>query len=73
MSAFLFSEWLDKPVWMWIGFMAIVIGLLAFDLGVWHKDDKEMGISESLWLSAFYFLFPAPMVLPSGGPTKPAR
>ncbi len=57
MSGFLFSEWLDKPVWMWIGFMSIVVGLLAFDLGVWHKDDKEMGISESLWLSAFYFLF----------------
>ncbi len=57
MSSFLLSEWLDKPVWMWIGFMSIVIALLAFDLGIWHKDDKEMGISESLWLSAFYFAF----------------
>jgi tellurite resistance protein TerC len=37
--------------------MSIVIALLAFDLGVWHKDDKEMGIAESLWLSAFYFAF----------------
>jgi tellurite resistance protein TerC len=49
------SEWLDKPVWMWIGFFTLVIALLAFDLGIWHKDDMEMGISESLWLSAFYF------------------
>jgi tellurite resistance protein TerC len=57
MPAFLFMEWFDKPVWMWIGFMSIVIALLAFDLGVWHKDDKEMGIAESLWLSAFYLAF----------------
>jgi tellurite resistance protein TerC len=57
MPEFFFYEWLDKPVWMWTGFMAIVIALLAFDLGVWHKEDKEMGISESLWLSLFYFLF----------------
>jgi tellurite resistance protein TerC len=55
MPAFFLMEWLDKPVWMWTGFMGIVVALLAFDLGIWHKDDKEMGISESLWLSAFYF------------------
>jgi tellurite resistance protein TerC len=57
MPAFLLAEWLDKPVWMWIGFMSIVVALLAFDLGVLNKKDKEMGIAESLWLSAFYFGF----------------
>ncbi|MGL5114117.1 MAG: TerC family protein [Beijerinckiaceae bacterium] len=57
MPEFFFTEWLDKPVWMWTGFMGIVIALLAFDLGIWHKEDKEMGISESLWLSVFYFGF----------------
>jgi tellurite resistance protein TerC len=55
MPAFFLMEWLDKPVWMWIGFMGIVAALLAFDLGVLNKKDKEMGIAESLWLSAFYF------------------
>jgi tellurite resistance protein TerC len=55
MTSFFLAEWLNKPVWMWVGFFTLVIALLAFDLGVWHKDDKEMGISESLWLSAFYF------------------
>ncbi len=55
MPAFFLMEWLDKPVWMWIGFMGIVGALLAFDLGVLNKKDKEMGIAESLWLSAFYF------------------
>jgi tellurite resistance protein TerC len=57
MPDFLLAEWLNKPLWMWAGFFSIVVALLAFDLGIWHKDDKEMGISESLWLSAFYFAF----------------
>ena len=54
---FMLLEWIGKPVWMWVGFFAIVLALLAFDLGVLHKEDKEMGISESLWLSAFYIGF----------------
>lgn len=54
---FLALEWIGKPVWMWVGFLTIVLALLAFDLGVLHKEDKEMGISESLWLSAFYIGF----------------
>jgi len=54
---FLAAEFIGKPVWMWVGFLAIVMALLAFDLGVLHKEDKEMGIRESLWLSAFYIAF----------------
>ncbi|MGK7866406.1 TerC family protein [Falsiroseomonas sp. E2-1-a20] len=54
---FLLYEWIGKPVWMWVAFLSIVFGLLAFDLGVLHKEDKEMGISESLYLSAFYIGF----------------
>jgi tellurite resistance protein TerC len=54
---FLTAEWIGQPVWMWLGFLGIVFVLLAFDLGVLHKEDKEMGISESLWLSAFYIGF----------------
>jgi tellurite resistance protein TerC len=50
-------EWIGKPVWMWLGFLAVVLALLAFDLGVLNKDDKEMGIKESLVLSAFYIGF----------------
>lgn len=38
----------------WIAFFVIVIALMAFDLGVLHKTDHEIGIKESLWLSAFY-------------------
>jgi tellurite resistance protein TerC len=54
---FMLYEWIGKPIWMWAGFLTIVVALLAFDLGVLHKEDKEMGISESLWLSAFYIGF----------------
>ncbi len=52
---FMALEWIGKPVWMWVGFLSIVLALLAFDLGVLHKSDHEMGIAESLKLSAFYF------------------
>jgi tellurite resistance protein TerC len=48
------AEWLGKPIWMWSGFLAIVLALLAFDLGILHKEDKELGIAESLRLSVFY-------------------
>jgi tellurite resistance protein TerC len=51
---FLYIDWLGTPIWFWMAFIAIVIALTAFDLGILHKEDKEMGIAESLKLSAFY-------------------
>jgi tellurite resistance protein TerC len=54
---FLSAEWLGKPLWMWKGVLAVVVVLLAFDLGVLNRKDKEMGIAQSLWLSAFYIGF----------------
>ena len=45
---------LGQPLWMWLGFFAVVGLLLAFDLGVMHKGSKEIGVRESLMLSAFY-------------------
>jgi tellurite resistance protein TerC len=54
---FLAAEWMGKPFWMWKGFLAIVLILLAFDLGVLNRKDKEMGVAQSLWLSAFYIGF----------------
>ncbi len=53
-TAFLTSPWLGKPVWMWLGFLGLVTTLLAFDLGVLHKKDREIGVRESLTLSAVY-------------------
>ena len=51
---FLFADWLGTPAWFWLAFATIVIALTAFDLGFLHKEDREMGIGESLKLSAFY-------------------
>jgi len=44
------------PTWAWLLFVAIVIGLLALDLGVFHREDRAMGIRESLWTSLLYIL-----------------
>ena len=51
---FLSSDFLGHPVWIWLAFVGIVVSLLAFDLGVLHGDDKEIGVRESLLLSAGY-------------------
>src|SRR3546814_6628720 len=50
----LLADWLGTPAWFWLSFLALVIALTAFDLGVLHKEDRELGIAESLKLSAFY-------------------
>lgn len=52
--AFLQTPFLGKETWLWLTFIGIVITLLALDLGVLHKDDHEIGVKESLWMSAGY-------------------
>jgi TerC family integral membrane protein len=54
--AFLATDVLGKPAWLWFGFMGLVGLLLAFDLGVLNQQDKELGIGESLKLSVFYIV-----------------
>ncbi|MFX1674138.1 TerC family protein [Paraburkholderia sp. A2WS-5] len=48
------ASFLEQPAWLWAAFLAVVIVLLALDLGVLHRDDREIGIRESLWLSLGY-------------------
>jgi tellurite resistance protein TerC len=52
--AIMATDFLGKPMGMWLGFAAVVTALLAFDLGVLHKDDHEIGVRESLLLSGGY-------------------
>ncbi|HSG34880.1 MAG TPA: TerC family protein [Sphingomonadaceae bacterium] len=54
MPELLLSDWLGTPLWFWGAFLLIVVLLTAFDLGFLHKEDRELGIAESLKLSAFY-------------------
>ncbi len=53
-SPVLAADFLGKPVWLWLSFLAIVAALLAFDLGVLHRKEREVKVAESLWLSAAY-------------------
>jgi tellurite resistance protein TerC len=39
---------------MWLAFLGIVIALLVLDLGVLHRKHHEIGVRESLLMSAFY-------------------
>ncbi|KXG86755.1 TerC family protein [Agrobacterium bohemicum] len=51
---FLLIDFLGTPTWMWAVFISLVLGLLALDLGVLHKNSKEIGIRESMLMSTFY-------------------
>lgn len=50
----LMGDFLGTPVYFWVAFVAIVIGLLVFDLGILHRDEHEIGARESLTLYGFY-------------------
>jgi tellurite resistance protein TerC len=51
-----YELFLGKPVWVWGAFIAIVLILLIFDLGVLQKKSHEIGFNESLILSLFYVM-----------------
>ena len=48
------SLWLGMPVWIWLAFLGAVLAILAFDLGVMHRDSREIGVTESLGMSGLY-------------------
>jgi tellurite resistance protein TerC len=54
MTEFLDAPFLGQATWLWLVFATVVVALLAFDLGVLHRNDREIGVAESLGLSAGY-------------------
>lgn len=54
LNALLAAPFLGHPAWFWLAFISLVGALLAFDLGILHRKSREIGITESLWLSAGY-------------------
>lgn len=54
--ALITTDIVGTPAWLWLSFLAVVFVLLAFDLGVLNKGEKELGIAESLRLSLFYIV-----------------
>ena len=45
---------LGTPIWMWAFFIGLVLTLLVLDLGIFNKTDHEIGVAESLKMSALY-------------------
>lgn len=45
---------MGKPLWLWTGFVVMIMGLMAVDLGVFNKDDHIIGMRESLRMYAGY-------------------
>ena len=45
---------IKSDAWLWFVFIGVVVTLLALDLGVLHKEDREIGVKESLMLSTGY-------------------
>ncbi|MBE7941509.1 MULTISPECIES: TerC family protein [Ramlibacter] len=54
MTELLATPFLGQALWLWLSFAALVAALLALDLGVLHRQAREIGVAESLWLSAGY-------------------
>jgi len=42
------------PIWIWLAFITTVLLILAFDLGILHREAHEIGVKESLWMSGLY-------------------
>ena len=59
--ALLTSPFMGTPLYFWLIFLTLVISILIFDLGVLHKEDKEISAKESFVMYACYvfiaFLF----------------
>ena len=53
-STLLNAPFLGQPAWLWLSFLVLVAALLAFDLGVLHRKQREIPVAESLLLSAGY-------------------
>ena len=50
----LYTPFFGTAAWVWLVFAGVVVTLLAFDLGVLHKDDRAISIKESMLLSIGY-------------------
>ncbi len=54
MPDLLTADLFGTALWLWLAFATIVVALLAFDLGVLRRDDRVIGVGESLLLTAGY-------------------
>lgn len=45
---------MGKPLWLWAGFLVLVMFLMALDLGLFRRQEHEIGMRESLTMYSFY-------------------
>lgn len=55
LQTFLTTPLLGTSTWLWLVFVTIVIALLVLDLGVLHRQEREIEMRESLLLYSGYF------------------
>jgi tellurite resistance protein TerC len=48
------GDTMEVTLWMWVGFSIFVLAILAFDLGLFHKEQKVITEKEALKLSGVY-------------------
>lgn len=56
LNQLLWGSFLHKEGWFWLIFFGIVIFLLIIDLGVFHKNDHEISVKESIYTSLGYII-----------------
>jgi tellurite resistance protein TerC len=45
------AQWLGMPVWAWLGFITLVLAIMAVDLGLFHKEGQEISLATSAVLA----------------------
>lgn len=53
-SATMSADPASLKIWAYVGFIALVIGFLALDLGVFHREAHEVSLKESVLWSAIW-------------------
>lgn len=46
--SYLSGTWLGMPAWAWLSFLIIVLGMLAVDLGIFHREAHTPSMTESV-------------------------
>ncbi len=45
---------MEASLWLWVAFNVFILALLAFDLGVMHKERRPIPVREAMWMVAGY-------------------
>jgi tellurite resistance protein TerC len=46
----------EHSVWLWVAFNLLILGILALDLGIFHRKRRFLPLREALWATGGYIL-----------------